>query len=93
MAEALYRKYRPQVFEDMVGQEPIERTLKNAIERDKVSHAYLFCGPRGTGKTTTARLLAKALLCAQAPTANPDGTCPSCRQIACHSSTFSNERA
>ena len=56
MAEALYRRYRPQVFEDVVGQEPIERTLKNAIEQDKVSHAYLFTGPRGTGKTTTARL-------------------------------------
>ncbi len=62
MTEALYRKYRPQVFEDVVGQEHIERTLKNAIATDKVSHAYLFTGPRGTGKTTTARLLAKALL-------------------------------
>lgn len=59
MAEALYTKYRPQVFNDMVGQEHIERTIKNAIEHDKVSHAYLFTGPRGTGKTTTARLLAK----------------------------------
>ena len=82
MAEALYRKYRPQVFEDMVGQEPIERTLKNAIERDKVSHAYLFCGPRGTGKTTTARLLAKALLCEKGPTPDPDGTCDDCQMIA-----------
>ena len=53
MAEALYRKYRPQIFEDVVGQEHIERTIKNAIEQDKVSHAYLFTGPRGTGKTTT----------------------------------------
>ena len=57
MSEALYRKYRPQIFEDVVGQERIERTIKNAIEQDKVSHAYLFTGPRGTGKTTTARLL------------------------------------
>ena len=55
MAEALYRKYRPQIFEDVVGQEHIERTIKNAIAQDKVSHAYLFTGPRGTGKTTTAR--------------------------------------
>ena len=82
MAEALYRKYRPQVFSEVVGQDHIERTIKNAIDQDKLSHAYLFCGPRGPGKTTTARLLAKALLCDNGPTSNPDGTCVSCQEIA-----------
>ena len=82
MAEALYRKYRPQIFEDVIGQEPIARTLKNAIAQDKLSHAYLLCGPRGTGKTTTARLIAKALLCEHGPTPDPDGTCEDCRMIA-----------
>ena len=82
MSEALYRKYRPQTFEDVVGQTHIERTLKNAIEQDKVGHAYMFCGPRGTGKTTTARLLAKALLCENGPTPAPDGTCEQCLAIA-----------
>ena len=77
-----YRKYRPQTFEDVVGQPHIEQTLRNAVGDGSVSHAYLFTGPRGTGKTTTARILAKALNCEQGPTATPDDTCEECRAIA-----------
>ena len=77
-----YRKYRPQTFEDVVGQSHIERTLRNAVAEGVVAHAYLFTGPRGTGKTTTARILAKALNCEQGPTATPDDTCEQCRAIA-----------
>jgi DNA polymerase-3 subunit gamma/tau len=77
-----YRKYRPQTFSDVVGQEHIERTLSNAVSEGTVSHLYLFTGPRGTGKTTTARILAKALNCEQGPTPKPDDTCDQCRAIA-----------
>jgi DNA polymerase III subunit gamma/tau len=79
---ALYRKYRPQGFDDVVGQEPVVRTLKNAISAGNVRQAYLFAGPRGTGKTSLARILAKALNCAQGTTPNPDGTCHACLAIA-----------
>lgn len=79
--QSLYRKYRPNIFDDMVGQQHIERTLRNAVASDSVAHAYLFTGPRGTGKTTSARLLAKALMCEQGPTDNPDGTCAACEEI------------
>jgi DNA polymerase-3 subunit gamma/tau len=79
---SLYRKYRPETFTEVTGQEHVETTLKNAVQTGNFSHAYLFCGPRGTGKTTTARLLAKALLCEKAPTDHPDGTCEQCRAIA-----------
>jgi DNA polymerase III subunit gamma/tau len=79
---ALYRKYRPQTFADVVGQEPVVRTLTNAIEQGKVRQAYLFAGPRGTGKTSLARILAKSVNCAHGPTATPDGTCHACVAIA-----------
>jgi len=77
-----YRKYRPQTFDDVVGQPHIQQTLRNAVADGAVAHAYLFTGPRGTGKTTTARVLAKALNCEQGPTADPDDTCDQCRAIA-----------
>ncbi|HEX6762273.1 MAG TPA: DNA polymerase III subunit gamma/tau [Gaiellaceae bacterium] len=79
---ALYRKYRPQTFAEVVGQEAVVRTLTNAIEQDKVRQAYLFAGPRGTGKTSLARILAKSINCAHGPTPTPDGTCHSCVAIA-----------
>ncbi|HXX29807.1 MAG TPA: DNA polymerase III subunit gamma/tau, partial [Myxococcaceae bacterium] len=78
----LARKWRPQTFEDMTGQEHVVRTLANAIAQDRVAHAYLFCGPRGVGKTTAARLLAKSLNCVKGPTASPCGACPPCLEIA-----------
>ena len=77
----LYRKYRPQTLETLVGQEHIKKTLTSAIELGKISHAYLFTGPRGTGKTSTARILAKSLNCTNGPTTKPCGECASCKDI------------
>jgi DNA polymerase-3 subunit gamma/tau len=79
---SLYRKYRPQTFDEILGQEHVSRTLANAIVEDRVAHAYLFTGPRGTGKTSTARILAKALNCEQGPTPTPCGKCEACVAIA-----------
>jgi DNA polymerase-3 subunit gamma/tau len=78
---SLYRKYRSQTFSDLIGQNHVVRTLQNGIASGRIAHAYLFTGPRGTGKTSTARLLAKALCCEHGPTAEPDNTCEICREI------------
>ncbi|MDI6822608.1 MAG: DNA polymerase III subunit gamma/tau [Actinomycetota bacterium] len=78
---SLYRKWRPQTFEEVVGQVHITRTLANAIQQNRVAHAYLFCGPRGTGKTTVAKIVAKAVNCAEGPTPIPCNNCHICEQI------------
>jgi DNA polymerase III subunit gamma/tau len=80
--EVFARKYRPQTFDDLVGQAHVSRTLKNAVAQNRLAHAYLFVGPRGIGKTSTARILAKSLNCIKGPTVTPCGECDNCREIA-----------
>lgn len=79
--ETLYRKYRPRKFADVVGQRHVVRALQNALASRRIAHAYLFCGQRGTGKTTMARLLAMALNCEQGIVSEPCGTCTACQSI------------
>lgn len=79
---ALYRRYRPETFAEVIGQDHVTEPLRNALANDRVNHAYLFSGPRGCGKTTSARILARALNCARAPIADPCGECDSCRELA-----------
>ena len=80
--QALYRKWRPLEFEDVKGQEHIVTTLKNQIRADRIGHAYLFCGTRGTGKTTVAKIFAKAVNCEHPVDGSPCGECPTCKAIA-----------
>jgi DNA polymerase III subunit gamma/tau len=80
--EVFARKYRPQTFDDLVGQAHVSRTLRNAVAQNRLAHAYLFVGPRGVGKTSTARILAKSLNCVKGPTVSPCGECDNCREIA-----------
>ncbi|MGP9726850.1 DNA polymerase III subunit gamma and tau [Glutamicibacter sp. 287] len=82
MSTALYRRYRPDTFAEVIGQEHVTTPLMTALEKNRVNHAYLFSGPRGCGKTTSARILARCLNCAQGPTPTPCGTCPSCVELA-----------
>ncbi|MHA7210239.1 DNA polymerase III subunit gamma and tau [Arthrobacter sp. MDT1-65] len=82
MSTALYRRYRPETFADVIGQEHVTEPLMAAIDKDRINHAYLFSGPRGCGKTTSARILARCLNCAQGPTSTPCGTCDSCVGLA-----------
>ncbi|MEE1263079.1 MAG: DNA polymerase III subunit gamma/tau, partial [Ruminococcus sp.] len=81
MYQALYRKWRPKTFDDVAGQEHITTTLRNELKNDRISHAYLFTGSRGTGKTTCAKILAKAVNCLNPKDGSPCGECEICREI------------
>src|ERR687888_928827 len=80
--QVIARKWRPQRFDDVVGQQAVTRTLRNALASGRLAHTFVFAGPRGVGKTTTARILARALNCVSGPTADPCGTCDACVEIA-----------
>src|ERR1700749_932522 len=80
--QVIARKWRPQRFDDVVGQQAVTRTLRNALASGRLAQAFVFAGPRGVGKTTTARILARALNCANGPTADPCGTCEACVAVA-----------
>ena len=81
MVTALYRRYRPETFAELIGQSQVTDPLRTALRNDRVNHAYLFSGPRGCGKTTSARILARCLNCAEGPTDTPCGVCPSCVEL------------
>ena len=81
MYQVIARKYRPQVFEELISQEHVKTTLENAIAQRRIAHGYIFSGQRGTGKTTVARIMARCLNCEKGPTAQPCGVCSSCTEI------------
>ena len=82
MALALYRRYRPDTFDGVIGQDQVTVPLMRALDENKLTHAYLFSGPRGCGKTSSARILARCVNCAKGPTSHPCGECASCRDLA-----------